>query len=113
MEEVTEYITMHENNTLPLIQHMVFMKDELKLQSNHEKKLKSQASEHRDRQFTALISMQKEKYLPGKANSHKDEKSNFREIPFIKQSSWKECKCSPLLSCLEIERNCTNTFRYI
>jgi len=40
MEEVTEYITMHENNTLPLIQHMVFMKDELKLQSNHEKKIK-------------------------------------------------------------------------
>lgn len=37
MEEVIEYITMHENNTLSLIQHMVFMKDELKLQSNQGK----------------------------------------------------------------------------
>lgn len=29
MEMVTEYITMHENNNLSLIQHLVFMKDEL------------------------------------------------------------------------------------
>lgn len=29
---------MHENNTPPLIHHMVFMKDELKLQSNQGKK---------------------------------------------------------------------------
>lgn len=67
MEEVIEYITMHENNTLSLIQHMVFMKDELKLQSNQGKKKGRLASEHRDRQFTTLILIQKEKYLSGKA----------------------------------------------
>lgn len=70
------------------------------------------ASEQRDRQFTTLILIQKEKYLSGKAYSHKDEKLNFREIPFIKYSSWKECKHNPLLSHLKTERNCPKIFRY-
>lgn len=38
MEEVIEYITKHENNNLSLIQHMFSMKDELRLQSNWEKR---------------------------------------------------------------------------
>lgn len=113
MEKVIAYITMHENNNLSLIQHMVFMKDELKLQTNQKRKIGRPVTEHRDRQFTVLILIEKGKYLSGRVYSHKNEKINFREIPFIKYNSWKECKCHPLLPHLKTERDCPKSLRHL